>query len=194
MRALNSRWHLEPYRGYHRFMRALPAIQAARPKAVTIIVGGDGSSYSPRPPAGTSWKRMFFEEVRADLDLSRVVFLPPLPPGPYLQVLQLSACHVYLTYPFVLSWSCVEAMAAGCLLVGSRTAPLQEVLQHGHNGLLCDFFDTPALARQVSEALAHPEAYRALRVQARRDVVARYDLAGCCLPAQLELVQGLVVQ
>jgi glycosyltransferase involved in cell wall biosynthesis len=132
--------NLEPMRGYHQFMRALPQILHVRPNAVVLIVGGDEVSYGAPPPAGKTWKQIFLDEVKADLDMSRVFFLGRIPYADYLRVLQVSACHVYLTYPFVLGWSCIEAMSAGCVLVGSATPPVMEVIEHQKNGVLVDFF------------------------------------------------------
>jgi glycosyltransferase involved in cell wall biosynthesis len=186
--------NLEPYRGYHRFMRALPQIMRARPNAVVLVVGGDEVSYGAAAPPGSTWKQIFFDEVKGKLnesDLGRLHFLGRVSYANYLRVLQVSACHVYLTYPFVLGWSCIEAMSAGCLLVGSATAPVQEVVEHGRNGLLVDFFDADALAHTVVDALAHPQSFAHLRLAARETSVARYDLATCCLPRQLQLIDRL---
>ena len=182
---------LEPYRGYHRFMRALPDILRRRPEAVVVIVGGDGVSYGAAAPAGTSWKQIFLDEVREQLDISRVIFTGRMSYTDYLRVLQVSACHVYLTYPFVLGWSCVEALAAGALVVGSDTAPVREVIQHGHNGLLVDFFDAQSLADTVVDVLTQPQQFTTLRQTARAQAVQRYDLAKVCLPEQLQLLQRL---
>lgn len=175
--------NLEPYRGFHVFMRALPALLRLRPRAHVLIVGGDEVSYGAPPPGGGTWRERLLAEVGAQLPPGRVHFLGKLPYRDYLRVLQVSACHVYLTYPFVLSWSCVEALSAGCVVVGSRTAPVQEVIEHGVNGLLTDFFDAQALAEQVSEVLARPADFLPLRHEARRRAVADYDLASRCLPA-----------
>lgn len=183
---------LEPYRGYHRFMRALPEIQARCPQAVTLIVGGDGVSYGAAPPEGKSWKSIFLSEVQDRLDMSRVHFLGQLPYEQYLRVLQISACHIYMTYPFVLSWSCVEALSAGCLVLGSRTSPVQEVIEHNRNGLLVDFFDTAALVEQATQALSHPQRFTHLRAAARDSAVRHYDLQSQCLPAQIGLIQRLL--
>ncbi|TAK42360.1 MAG: glycosyltransferase [Betaproteobacteria bacterium] len=183
--------NLEPYRGYHVFMRALPEILRRRPNAVALIVGGDGVSYGAAAPEGKTWKQIFFDEVKDRFDASRVRFLGRLPYADYLRVLQVSACHVYLTYPFVLGWSCIEALAAGGLVVGSRTPPVEEAIRHGENGLLVDFFDTAALASMVSDCLANPARYQALRAQARVGAVERYDLASVCLPQQVKLVERL---
>jgi len=184
--------NLEPYRGYHIFMRALPAVLRARPLARALIVGGDGVSYGAKPPDGRSWKQRFLDEVRGELDMSRVHFLGNIPYPLFLRLLQVSACHVYLTYPFVLSWSCIEAMAAGCLLIGSRTRPVMEAIRHEENGLLVDFFDVQALSDCMIKALSDPTAYAALRLNARREAVNRFDLNTVCLPAQLDLVESLL--
>lgn len=181
--------NLEPYRGYHIFMRSLPEILRERPKARVLIVGGDGVSYGGPPPAGTTWKQQFFDEVASDLDSSRVHFLGKLPYLDYLKVLQVSAAHVYLTYPFVLSWSLLEAMSAGCMVIGSRTPPVEEVIRHGENGLLTDFFDTGALSGTVCAALDQPGLFHPLREQARADIVAHYDLRRVCLPEHVALVE-----
>jgi len=183
--------NLEPYRGYHVFMRALPEIQRRRPNAITLIVGGDEVSYGAKPPQGTTWKQRFLDEVRDRVDLDRVFFLGRIPYPDFVRLLQVSACHVYLTYPFVLSWSCIEAMGAGCAVVGSDTEPVREVIEHGRNGLLVDFFDRERLAATVSEVLQDPARYAALREAARRSVVERYDLSSVCLPRQVALVESL---
>ena len=184
--------NLEPYRGYHVFMRALPEILERRPQAVAVIVGGDGVSYGAAAPAGKTWKRIFLDEVGARLDPARVFFVGNVPYATYLKILQVSACHAYLTYPFVLSWSCVEALAAGCLVVGSRTAPVTEVIEDGVNGLLVDFFDVAGWADTIGRCLAAPQAYAALRRAARAGAQARYDRSGVCLPAQIALIEGLI--
>ena len=182
--------NLEPMRGYHVFMRALPEILRQRPNAVALVIGGDGVSYGAAAPAGTTWKQVFLDEVRGRLDMSRVFFLGRVPYADYLRVLQVSACHVYLTYPFVLGWSCIEAMSTGGLVVGSATPPVQEVISHGENGLLVDFFDTGALAATVVDCLAQPARHAPLRAAARHTVQTRYDLATICLPQQLRLIAG----
>jgi glycosyltransferase involved in cell wall biosynthesis len=183
--------NLEPYRGYHVFMRALPEILERRPNATVLVVGADGVSYGAAAPKGKTWKQIFLDEVKDRIDASRVQFLGRLPYSDYLKVLQISACHVYLTYPFVLGWSCIEALAAGCLVVGSRTAPVEEAIAHAKNGLLVDFFDVAALASTVCEALERPQEFAPLRVAARNSALNRYDLARVCLPQQMRLVDGL---
>ncbi|HET7880038.1 MAG TPA: glycosyltransferase, partial [Acetobacteraceae bacterium] len=181
---------LEPYRGYHIFMRALPRILARRPKARAILVGGDGVSYGAAAPPGKNWRNIFFNEVRERLDTSRVHFVGRVPHQTLQGLMQVTAAHVYLTYPFVLSWSMLEAMSAGALVIGSRTPPVEEVITHGSNGILCDFFDVEGLADAVIDALADQPRYQPLRDAARRSVVARYDLKRVCLPAWLSLCRG----
>lgn len=167
--------NLEPMRGFHIFMRALPAIMAARPHAQVVIAGGDGVSYGATSPDRRSWKEVFLSEVQHQIDHSRVHFVGPLPYRDYLRLLQVSRVHVYLTYPFVLSWSLVEALSAGCLVVGSDTAPLRDAIEHGRNGLLVPFFDVALLARTVTAALGHPEQYQWLRQAARASVAHRFE-------------------
>lgn len=180
--------NLEPYRGYHIFMRALPAIMALRPNAKIVIVGGDGVSYGASPPEGKTWKQLFLDEVRSRIDPSRIIFAGMLDHPTFVKLFRLASVHVYLTYPFVLSWSMLEAMAAGCLVIGSATPPVEEVIQDGQNGLLVPFFDSAALADRVVEACATPAAFRRMREAARRLVVEQYDLTKVCLPAQLALM------
>lgn len=180
--------NLEPYRGFHCFMRALSGLQAMRPAAQFLIVGGDEVSYGRRLPEGESYRQKYSAEVRDQVDWSRVHFLGKLPYGEYLKVLQVSAAHVYLTYPFVLSWSMLEAMAAGCLVIGSATPPVQEMIVHGENGLLTDFFDHETLARKVAGALADPQSFAPIRQRAREFVRQNYDLQTRCLPAWVDFL------
>jgi glycosyltransferase involved in cell wall biosynthesis len=184
--------NLEPYRGFHVFLRTLPQVLAAHPTAHVLIVGGEDVSYGVRPPQGKSYRGMLQEELGDRLDGSRIHFLGKVPYERFLNLLQVSAVHVYLTYPFVLSWSLLEAMSAGCLLVASDTAPVREVIRHEHNGLLTDFFDTDHLAKNILEALNHPARFAALRHCAREDVVAQFDLATHCLPEALKFYTGKV--
>lgn len=187
--------NLEPYRGYHTFMRALPELLRQRPQARVLIVGGNDVSYGSRPdPArhgASTWKDVFISEVRAqisDADWARVHFLGHVPYQQFVPLLQLSTVHVYLTYPFVLSWSLLEAMSVGCAIVASRTQPLREAIQDNETGRLVDFFDPQALAQQVHELLEQPAERHRLGANARRFAQAHYDLQTVCLPRQLEWV------
>lgn len=186
--------NLEPYRGYHIFMRALPELLRQRPKAHVLIVGGDGVSYGAKPAGDKTWKTVFAEEVRSQIseaDWSRVHFLGNLPYQHFISVLQLSTVHLYLTYPFVLSWSLLEAMSAGCAIVASDTAPVREVLRHDDNGVLVDFFDTKAIVSQVCELAEAPLKRKKLSSNARNFARQRYDLHMQCLPKQISWVEGL---
>lgn len=180
--------NLEPYRGFPTFMRSLPAILAARPNARVLVVGGDGVSYGSPPTGPLTFRQQMLEELGDSLDLSRVHFLGKIPYPGFLKVLQVSRVHVYLTYPFVLSWSMLEAMAAGCLVVGSRTQPVEEVLQHGGNGILVDFFSPTEVAARVIEALEDRRVHDSIRQNARDTIVTQYDLKTVCLPAHLRLL------
>ncbi|MCX7888660.1 MAG: glycosyltransferase [Rhodobacteraceae bacterium] len=181
---------LEPYRGYHIFMRALPAVLAARPAARVVIVGGDGQSYGPRLPEGQTWKAKFLKEVEGSIDPARVHFLGQVPYATYLSLIKVSRVHAYLTYPFVLGWSMLEAMAAGALVIGSDTPPVREVIRDGENGRLVGFFDVAGWSAALIAALADPRADDALRRAGRATVVEGYDLRTRALPRMMRFVTG----
>jgi glycosyltransferase involved in cell wall biosynthesis len=183
--------NLEPYRGFHVFMRALPEVLKARPEAQVVIVGGDEVSYGAKPKDGGTWKEVMLAEVKDQLDLSRVHFTGKVPYDALVDLIHVSRVHAYLTYPFVLSWSMVETMAAGTLVVGSNTPPVAEVIQDGVTGRLVDFFDVKGWSAALTDALARPEAYEPLREAARRMVRQRYDLRTVCLPRQIDLLTRL---
>ncbi len=182
--------NLEPYRGYHIFMRALPQVLAARPDAEVVIVGGDEVSYGATPKGAKGWKDVILDEVRDKIDRSRVHFLGRVPYVHFTALMQVSRAHAYLTYPFVLSWSMLEAMSAGALVIGSRTAPVQEVISHGINGLLVDFFDVPVWEKALIGALGNPSAYSDIRRAARQTIIDRFDLRATSLPRLLEFVES----
>ncbi|RYB02194.1 glycosyltransferase family 4 protein [Lichenibacterium ramalinae] len=184
--------NLEPYRGFHTFMRAIPRIQRLQPDAEILIVGNDGVSYGQKLPEGDSYKKRMLAEV--DFDRSKVHFTGHLQPPQFRAAMNVSLAHIYLTYPFILSWSLVEAMANGCLIIGSKTPPVEEVITDGENGLLVDFFDHAALADRVSEALSRPEKFFALRDAARRVAATQFDLRSVCLPRQLGLIDSFIAR
>ena len=186
--------NLEPYRGFHIFMRALPEILRQRPKARVLVVGGDEISYGRRLPAGQTFRQKLLTEVGRELDMSRVHFLGKVPYGTFLKILQVSSTHVYLTVPFVLSWSLLEAMSAGCLVVASRTPPVEEVAKDGVNALLVDFLSPRDVADRVVDALANREAMSAICDEARRTVVQRYDLRTVCMPQLVGLIATLAAR
>jgi glycosyltransferase involved in cell wall biosynthesis len=177
--------NLEPLRGFHTLMRSLPLLCERRPNAQIVIVGHDGPGYGWTAPDGLSWREKMLREVA--IDPARVHFLGIVPYADYLSLLRISAAHIYLTAPFVLSWSAVEAMAAGCLVIGSRTAPVEELIEHGQNGLLVDFFSPAELAETAAMALAEPRGFARLRRRARDTVLQDYSVTAC-LPRQLAIV------
>lgn len=179
---------LEPVRGFHIFMRSLPRLLAQRPNARVLIVGAPEGGYGAHPEI--PFKQLLLNELEGQLDSDRIHFLGRVAYSDFLRLLMLSRCHVYLTIPFVLSWSLMESMAAGCVVVGSDTAPLREVIRHGGNGLLVDFFDPAALADQVAAVLADPVAYSSLRLEARRTIIKCYA-RDHCLQQQLQLIEAV---
>lgn len=181
---------LEPYRGFHVLMRALPAVLAARPQAQVVLVGGDGTSYGAAPKDAASWKAKLLAELGPRLDLGRVHFPGRIPYGAYMRLLQVSRAHAYLTYPFVLSWSLTEAMSAGCQVIASDTEPVRELIADGVNGRLVPFFDLPAWEAALIRALGpDPEAAR-LGAAARQTIVEGYDLRRICLPKLIAWVEA----
>ena len=190
--------NLEPYRGYHTFMRALPAILKRRPKARVLLVGADGVSYGAKPDeakyGASKWKDIYADEVRgqiSDADWRRVHFVGQVAYEHFIPLLQLATVHVYLTYPFVLSWSLLEAMSAGCAIVASDTQPLLEAIVHNETGKLVSFFDQAALADQVCELLGNPQERQRLGANARAFAQTHYDLQTVCLLQQIKWVENL---
>jgi glycosyltransferase involved in cell wall biosynthesis len=157
---------LEPYRGFHIMMRTLPHLLARKDVRV-VLVGGDGVSYGA-VPRGTTWKQVFLKELAGKFDADRVLFPGRIDYRTYLRMLQRSDAHVYLTYPFVASWSLREALASGCAIVGSDTEPVREFVRHGRNGLLVPFFEPQAVADAVLSVLEDGALSRRLRAAARR--------------------------
>jgi glycosyltransferase involved in cell wall biosynthesis len=186
--------NLEPYRGYHIFMRAVPELLRRRPNARILIVGNDDVSYGARPPGGKTWKQIFKSEVEDQIspqDWQRVLFLGQVAYRHFIPMLQLSTVHIYLTYPFVLSWSLLEAMSVGCAIVASDTQPLHEAIRHDDTGRLVDFFDHAALVDQIENLLQNPEERARLGRNARKFAQENYDLQTVCLPRQLDWVKSV---
>lgn len=181
---------LEPYRGCHTFIRSIPYIQKLIPGAKIVIVGTTtGTSYGALPSNSlNSWKDVFLEEIDDEYDPTSVFFTGSLDYQSYLQLLRVSACHVYLTYPFVLSWSLLEAMSVGLPIVASRTAPVLDLICDKHNGLLVDFFSATDLAEAVSCLVNDKQLAESLGYHARQTILDEYSLDKC-IPRQLSLME-----
>lgn len=183
----------EPLRGYHIFMRALPKLMAAVPEAEVLLIGADEPGGYGRPAdQGQTWGRHFLDEVRDRIDVKRLHFTGRVPHEVMLGALSISAAHVYLTYPFVMSWSLLEALASECLVIGSDTPPVRDAIAHGKNGILVDFFDYDGLADALIEACRSPGKFSRLRTAARKSVLKTYDRKTVCIPAWMDLVDGLL--
>ena len=180
---------MEPYRGFPQFIESLAYVQERRPNCHAVIVGADRVCYGKSLPDGMGFKDFMLKKV--PLDLSRVHFTGTLPYGQYLKVIQASSVHVYLTRPFVLSWSMIEAMSTGCLVLGSDTGPVTEVIQDGENGLLVDFFSPQKIADRIDEVLDHPTKMAEIRVNARKTVLECYALADL-LPKHIQLIKDVI--
>lgn len=181
--------HFEPMRGVHIFMRALPAVLEAVPQARVVMIGADArEGYGPLPPLNETWLRRFKAELGARIDYSRVHLPGQVGYDTLIDILSLSSAHVYFTYPFVLSWSLLDAMACEALIVASDTAPVRDVIRHNENGLMVDFFDVDGLSRALIEACREPAQFQPLRKAARETVVSGYDRAAINLPAWLALI------
>lgn len=184
---------MEPLRGYHIFMRALPRLMEAVPDAEIVVIGADeAGGYGKPPEAGKTWGSTIFAEVRDRLDRARVHFIGRVPHETMLDALSISSAHVYYTYPFVMSWSLLEAMACECLVIGSDTPPVRDAISNGQNGILLDFFDVDALADALIAACREPARFAPLRRAARQTIVSRFDRAGICEPQWLDLVATLL--
>lgn len=164
---------MEPHRGFPETMRALALLQRARPRLHALIGGEDRVAYGAALPQGDSWKRRMLAEL--DLDLGRVHFTGLLSRPDLVAVLRASDVHLYLTVPFVLSWSLLDAMATGCLVVASDTEPVREFMTDGRTGLLVPPHDPAALVARIGQALDAPAGHRRLRAAARATVVETLD-------------------
>jgi glycosyltransferase involved in cell wall biosynthesis len=180
---------LEPLRGFHIFMRSLPRLLEQVPEAEVIIIGEAGrAGYGAAAPAGKTWAEVLVEEAGDKFDAARVHFAGRVPYETLIDVLSLSWAHVYFTYPFVMSWSLLEAMACECLIVGSDTGPVRDAVGHGENGLLLDFFDHAGLSATLIETCRTPLRFARLRQSARRTIESHYDRTRTSVPAWLDLI------
>lgn len=182
---------LEPYRGFHSFMRSLPTLFDQLPDLQVLIIGKEGTSYGAKPSGPKSWKQLYVEEVFPNLtkqQQEQVHFCGQIPYETYVSVLRISTVHVYLTYPFVLSWSLLESMSLGCAIVAADTAPVREVIKHEVTGLLFDFFSPVALADACIKLLCDKDLMASVRINARSAAVKNFDLRTVCLPKQQKWV------
>lgn len=177
---------MEPYRGFPQFMEMAEKLLKKRPNVHIVIAGEDRICYGAKLAKG-SYKQIMLDKL--DLDMSRVHFTGSLPYGEYKKLLQISSAHVYLTYPFVLSWSMLEAMSCGCCIVGSNTPPVEEVIKDGENGVLTDFFNIDELLNRVEYVLDNQEKAKYLRENARTTIIERYDLKKL-LPRHIEIIKS----
>lgn len=180
--------NFERLRGFHIFMRALPRFLDAVPEAQVIAIGSDRTGYGAPRSDGRTWREAMFGELGDRLDASRVHFVGRVEHERMIDILSIGAAHVYYTYPFVLSWSLVEAMACECLIVGSDTAPVRDAISNGADGMLNDFFDVDALSEAMIRAVREPEAFASMRQAARRTAIARFDRATVGVPGWLSLI------
>lgn len=180
--------NFEPYRGFPTVMRGIDQLTKERPDCHVLVVGNDGVSYGKNPDGKKTYKQAMIDELK--FDMSRVHFIDALPYNEYLKILQISDAHIYFTVPFVLSWSSLEAMAAGCLVIGSDTPPVTEVIKDGVNGLITDFFSPEKLCKRLHEALDNPERMKPIRAAARQTVLDKYSLKKL-LPMHLALITDL---
>ena len=168
---------LEPYRGFPQAVQAAKMVLDRNKDAIFVFVGGDSNSYGASRRDGKSWKDAVLEET--PLDPARVFFPGQVPHDTLTRLFQISTAHIYLTYPFVLSWSVLEAMSCGALVIGSATPPVEEVIRHGENGLLVPFFEPEALAETLLDVLARPQSFADMRRHARQTIIERYALDKC---------------
>lgn len=178
---------MEAYRGFPEFMQAAEMLLKRRPNLHIVVAGEDRVCYGARL-ANCTFKEYMLNSL--DLDMSRVHFTGGLPYGEYKKLLQISSAHVYLTYPFVLSWSLMEAMSVGCCIVASKTPPVEEVIQDNKNGLLFDFYDLQEMQKQVEYALDNQDKVQELRNNARKTIQDNYALQDL-LPKQIEILKSL---
>ncbi len=178
---------IEPHRGCHTFIRSIPDIQSSNPNSIVVVVGAtEGVSYGKAGP-NNCWMDVFLSEIKGNYDPSKVFFAGSLSYQTYIHLLQLSSCHVYLTYPFVLSWSLLEALSIGLPVVASSTQPVQEVITDGYNGLLVDFFSPAQLSQAVTTILKNRELAHLLGRNSRDFILQNYSLDKC-IPRQLQLI------
>lgn len=180
---------MEALRGFPEFMEAVQILQKKRPKMHFVIAGEDKVFYGPKAPKGTTYKQLMLQKL--NLDMNRVHFVGKLPYEDYVSLLQVSSAHVYATYPFVLSWSILDAMACGACVIASSTQPVLEVIENNKNGLLFDFSSVEHLVKRVEFALTNPEKVKQIKENARKTVVEKYD-KNILVPQHIEFIKEFI--
>lgn len=180
--------NFEPYRGFPTFMQAAEILLKERPNCHIVALGADEVSYGKNPPKGTTYRQIWSQKVNLPMD--RFHWVPTVPYNQLITLFQVSAAHIYLTYPFVLSWSMLEAMSTGVALVASNTMPVLEAVQDGVNGRLCDFWSPRDLADKLHATLDAPDRNAGMRAAARQTVLDHYDLKKL-LPLHMQLVRDI---
>ena len=184
--------NLELTRGFHKFMRALPHVMAERPNVRVLVIGGNEASYGKQIDHPNGLRGQMQAELGDTVDYSRIHFLGRVPVLDYQRIIQVSRCHVYLSMPFVLSWSTLESMSMGATIIASDVAPVREAMTHGETAILVDYFDHEAIARQIVDVLSRPEDYAHLGPAARQHVIDTYDFESKCLSVHLREINALV--
>jgi len=179
---------MEPYRGFPQFMEAVAKLQKRRPDLQVLIAGQDRTAYGKRRSDGKTHREHALQTL--DLDTSRVHFLGLVPLKTLRAMFRITRAHVYLTVPFVLSWSMLEAMATGAVVVGSDTPPVKELITDDTVGISTDFFDPAAIADRIEAVLRGDVDRHSLGQAARRTIVEHYALP-VILPRQWELMQAV---
>lgn len=178
---------MEPYRGFPQFMEIAEKLLKQRPKLHIVIGGEDRVCYGPKL-VNTTYKELMLK--KCDLDMDRVHFTGGLPYMEYKKLLQISSVHVYLTYPFILSWSLLEAMSSGCCIVASDTAPVREVITNNDNGILVDFYDIDKFVNTIDNLLNDSITSQKLKQKARNTILSSYNLKSL-LPQHIMILKNL---
>ena len=177
---------MEEYRGFPEFMKAASILMKQRPNLKVVIGGEDRVCYG-KHLKNDSFKEKMLREL--DFDMNRLYFTGLLPYDEYVKLLQVTTAHVYLTYPFVLSWSFLEAMSVGCRIIASDTAPVREVITDGQNGLLVDFYDVENMVNTINKVLDNRNDFNLMASNARETVVSKYNLK-TMLEKQIEIIKN----
>ncbi len=179
---------MEAYRGFPEFMRAVYYLQKKRPDMHVVIAGEDRVCYGPKL-AGTTYKKLMLDLF--DFDMSRLHFTGNLPFSKYVNLLQVSSAHVYLTYPFVVSWSLLDAMSCACPVIASNTEPVLEFIQNNRSGLLFDFFDADEQIAKIEFALDNKDKMISMRNNARKTIIDNYSLKKL-MPEHIQYLKSII--